>query len=72
MSLRGMYGVDTDYRYVYIAHNYVFFRVSEDSIQIINIFHEHEDYMLALFGAGSMEETQDRYINESGMSYNLL
>ena len=50
VSVREMFGVDTDYRYVFVAHQYVFYRIGGEHIYIINIYHEREDFMQKLFG----------------------
>ena len=45
-----MFDVVTDYRYLFVAKNYVFYRVEDEYIRIINLFHEKEDFMWQLFG----------------------
>ena len=61
VSVRELYGVDTDYRYVYVAHNYVFYRLVEDYIRIIDIYNEREDFMLSLLGISSIDEEAENY-----------
>ena len=56
VSLKELYGINTDYRYVFVAHNYVFYRITADSIRIINIYNEREDFLLDLFGISSVNE----------------
>ena len=43
-------GIPTDYRYLYVQHNYIFYRISNNDILIIDIFNEREDFMWKLFG----------------------
>jgi len=45
-----MYNVVTDYRYLFVAKNYVFYRIEDKYIRIINLYHEKEDFMWQLFG----------------------
>ncbi len=60
LSVEKMYDLQTDYRYLYVAGNYVFYRAEEDQIKIINIYHEREDFMWQLLGIKiTSEETLD-------------
>jgi plasmid stabilization system protein ParE len=52
-SLRDMYGIDCDYYYLYISPNLVFYEVEQDSINILNIYHEREDYIIKFLGSVS-------------------
>lgn len=61
VSLRVLYGLDSDYRYIFTAHNYVFYRIENDCIRIVNIYNEREDFMLDLFGVSSSGETSEAY-----------
>ena len=49
-SVQGMYGVSTDYRYIFVQKNYVFYSIENDFIRIINIYNEKEDIMWLVFG----------------------
>ncbi|SEL38168.1 MULTISPECIES: type II toxin-antitoxin system RelE/ParE family toxin [unclassified Butyrivibrio] len=60
ISVRDMFGVDTDYQYIYAVKNYVFFRIDETQIYIVNIYDEREDFMWKLFGIKTTpQETED-------------
>ena len=61
VSLRDLYGLNTDYRYVFTEHNYVFYRIEKDCIRIVNIYNEREDFMLDLFGLRTLDETAEAY-----------
>ena len=50
ISVRDVYGIDSDYRKIYTSHHHVFYRIEEDTIRIIAIFHEREDFIRKLFG----------------------
>lgn len=49
-SVASMYDIKTDYRYLFIEHNYVFYRIEKDRIIIVEIFHEREEFIKKLFG----------------------
>lgn len=49
-SVERMFGIDSDYRYIYVSKNYVFYNIESDCIRIINIYNEKEDFMWLLFG----------------------
>lgn len=55
-----MFGVTSDYRYLFVSRNYVFYKVENDCIRIINIYNEKEDIMWQLFGIDTTpQETID-------------
>ena len=43
----------TDYRYLYSEKNYVFYYLEFDSVRIIRIINEKQDYIQQLFGSNS-------------------
>ena len=45
-----MIDVVSDYRYIFVSKNYVFYIIEEKYIRIINLYHEKEDFMWQLFG----------------------
>lgn len=55
-----IFGVVTDYRYLFVSNNYVFYRIEEQYIRVINIYNEREDFMWQLFGIDTTpQETID-------------
>ncbi|MCR5662156.1 MAG: type II toxin-antitoxin system RelE/ParE family toxin [bacterium] len=56
ISVHDVYGIDCDYFCIYAAKNYVFYRVSEDYIYIVNFYNEREDFMQKMFGKKSERE----------------
>lgn len=64
ISIRELYGINSDYYYIFVAHNYVFYRITADSIRILNIYNEREDFMLDLFGVSSIDESAEAYWDE--------
>ena len=55
-----LFDVITDYRYLYVSRNYVFYHIEDECIRIVNIYNEKEDFMLQLFGIDTTpQETID-------------
>lgn len=48
-SVENMFGIESEYRYLFVSPNYIFYRIEESFICIINIYHEREDFMKQLF-----------------------
>lgn len=48
-SVEYMFGVASNYRYIFVARNYVFYSIDNECIKIINIYNEKEDFMWLLF-----------------------
>lgn len=60
ISVSAMYDIDCDYRYLYVGHNYLFYRIEPDRIIIVEMFDEREDFMWKLFGIDTTpQETYD-------------
>jgi len=55
------YGIECDYRYIFVEHNYFFYRMKDgNTILILEMFHEKEDFMRKLFGiVTTSQETID-------------
>ncbi|WP_302955460.1 type II toxin-antitoxin system RelE/ParE family toxin [[Clostridium] scindens] len=43
------------YRFLFCQHNYIFYRVEKDTVRIVRILNEKQDYMRALFGISEDE-----------------
>ena len=56
ISVRGMFGVDSDYEYIFVAHNYIFYYQDDRTIYITNLYHEREDFMYQLFGIKTVSD----------------
>jgi len=61
VSMYDLYGVTPDYRRLYVAHNYIFYFIDENVIQIVNLYNEKEDFMYKLFGIRSTDEEAESY-----------
>lgn len=59
-----MYDIDCDYRYLYIGHNYLFYRIEKDKIIIAEMFDEREDFMYKLFGISTTPQESLDYWDE--------
>ena len=59
-----MFEVVSDYRYIFVSKNYVFYRIEEKYIRIINLYHEKEDFMWKLFGVDTTPQETIDYWNE--------
>lgn len=59
-----MFDVVSDYRYIFVSKNYVFYRIKEKYIRIINLYHEKEDFMWQLFGVDTTPQDTIDYWNE--------
>lgn len=63
-SVESALGIASDYRYLYVQHNYVFYRVEGDTVRIIDIFNEKEDFMWKLFGIKTTAQETEDYWDE--------
>ena len=60
LALSDLCDIDTDYRYLYIQHNYLFYYIEDDRIIIAEMFDEREDFIYKLFGiSGRSQESID-------------
>ena len=59
--LSSKYDIQCDYRYIFVEHNYFFYRIKDkDTILILEMFYEKEDFMRKLFGiVTTSQETID-------------
>lgn len=56
-----MYNIECDYRYLYVGHNYVFYRIESEKIIIVEMFDEREDFMYKLFGISTRTQESIDY-----------
>lgn len=57
-------GVPCDYLMIYVEHYYVFYRITEENIYIVDIFHEREDFMWKIFGIRTTSQETEDYWDE--------
>ena len=51
----------TDYHYLVVKPNYVFYRVEGDIVRIIRVLNEKQDFLQILFGISSLSEEGEDY-----------
>lgn len=51
----------TDYHYLVVKPNYIFYRVEGDTVRIIRILNEKQDFLQVLFGISSISEEGEDY-----------
>lgn len=64
VSVSSMYDIDCDYRYLYVGHNYLFYRIEKDKIIIAEMFDDREDFMYKLFGISTTSQESLDYWDE--------
>ena len=64
VAVRAVFGVETDYCFVFVAHQYVFYRIDAERIYIINMYNEREDFMQQLFGIQTISQESEDYWGE--------
>lgn len=64
IAVSTMYDVECDYRYLYAKNNYLFYRVENNRIIIVEMFDEREDFMQKLFGIESISKDEEDYWGE--------
>ena len=62
-SVESLTGIPCDYRFLYVRHNYVFYRVDSDTVWITDIYNEKEDFMWKLFGIKTITQEAEDYWN---------
>ncbi|MCM1257623.1 MAG: type II toxin-antitoxin system RelE/ParE family toxin [Roseburia sp.] len=60
-KISSRYDIECDYSYLFVEHNYFFYRIKDkDTILILDMFHEKEDFMRKMFGiTTTSQETID-------------
>ena len=48
-SVEALLGIPTSYRFLYIEHNYAFYRIENDTVYVTDIYNEREDFMWEMF-----------------------
>ncbi|MGN1155964.1 MAG: type II toxin-antitoxin system RelE/ParE family toxin [Agathobacter sp.] len=64
ISISSIYGIECNYRYLYVAHNYPFYRIENDKVIVAEIFDEREDFMYKLFGIATTSQDSIDYWDE--------
>lgn len=61
IDISELYTLETDYRYLFIDHNYFVYRIESDSIVVVQIYNEREDFMMKLFGISGRSDESIEY-----------
>ena len=61
IAVSAMYNIECDYRYLYVSHNYVFYRIESEKIIVVEMFDEGEDFMYKLFGISTRTQESIDY-----------
>lgn len=61
VALGRMIDVPTDYMYIFIERNYVFYRIEGNKVQIVRVLNERKDFMQILFGIHTCFEEDEDY-----------
>jgi len=61
VALGRMIDVPTDYIYIFIERNYVFYRIKGNIVQIVRVLNERQDFIQILFGIHTSFEENENY-----------
>ena len=64
VAVSAMYDIECGYRYLYVGHNYLFYRIEADKIIIAEMFDDREDFMYKLFGISTISQESIDYWDE--------
>lgn len=59
VDLGKMMGVPTEYMYIFIEKNYIFYRIEGNRVLIVRILNERQDFMQILFGIYTSDEDNE-------------
>ncbi|WP_024736600.1 type II toxin-antitoxin system RelE/ParE family toxin [Enterocloster asparagiformis] len=55
-SLAGLINISTDYRYLYVRPNYLFYRFEGNCVKIVRVLNEKQDIYNILFGLSTVTD----------------
>ena len=58
IELRKSLDMPTEYRSLFYKQNYIFYRIEQDTVWIIRILNEKEDFMRILFGVSDTDDLE--------------
>ncbi|WP_300657046.1 type II toxin-antitoxin system RelE/ParE family toxin [uncultured Acetatifactor sp.] len=65
IRVSALYDIECDYSYIFVEHNYFFYRIKDkNTILILEMFHEKEDFMRKLFGIDTTSQETIDYWGE--------
>lgn len=57
-NLEGLIMVPTDYRYLYIRPNYLFYRIEGNCVKVVRVLNEQQDFLQILFGITTVADDE--------------
>lgn len=48
-SVEALLEIPTSYRFLHVEHNYVFYKIENDTVYVTDIYNEREDFMWEMF-----------------------
>ncbi len=64
LDVTSRFGIDCDYRCLITGKNYVFYRIEGESIHVIRVLDERQDFMNILFGIKTTSQETEDYWEE--------
>ena len=58
-GLEEMISVPTDYRYLYIKPNYLFYRIEGRYVKVVRVLNERQDFLRLLFGITTVPDDEE-------------
>ena len=55
-SLAGLINISTDYRYLYVRPNYLFYRIEGNCVKIVRVLNEKQEIYNILFGLSTVTD----------------
>ncbi len=59
--LQDLIEYSTDYHYLVVKPNYIFYRIEGDTVRVIRILNEKQDFLQILFGMNCISEAGEEY-----------
>lgn len=57
-NLEGLIMVPTDYRYLYIRPNYLFYRIEGNCVKVVRVLNGQQDFLQILFGITTVADDE--------------
>lgn len=61
LCLEDLIEYPTDYRYLFVKPNYIFYRIEGERVRIIRILNDKQDFLQILFGISSVSKDGEEY-----------
>lgn len=64
VCLEEMIECPTDYHYLVVKSNYIFYRIENETVRIVRVLNERQDFLQTLFGISSISKEGENYWGE--------